>query len=192
MLIFLCHFQGGGLQMYMKSTNGEIEVFLCPDDAPPSEPDIKPNQPQLDERKCVLKLLASWTDFISSFFSYGFSFFIYIIHCCFFSNICLCLVPVGEHYIDVPQPAVIPNQSCTAMDSNDDIVSTLPDTNHIDLEALGLLIKTEMKSEPNSVKNEPVSQDEGHSEGLYLSNLPTVKSLVTKSSPGGLPPWGLS
>lgn len=71
-------------------------------------------------------------------------------------------VPVGEHYIDVPQQTNVPNQG-TTIESNDDIVSILPDTNQIDLEALGLLMKTELKSEPNS-------QDEGHSEGenLYL------------------------
>lgn len=57
------------------------------------------------------------------------------------------------------------NPSCSTVDTHEDMVSILPDTNQIDLEALGLLIKTEMKSEPTSVSNEPVSQDEGHSEG---------------------------
>lgn len=56
---------------------------------------------------------------------------------------------------------MVPNQEGPTLDSNDDIVSILPDTNHIDLEALGLLMKTEMKSEPNS-------QDEGHSEGKIV------------------------
>lgn len=37
--------------MYMKSTDGEIEVFLCPDDAAPSEPGIKNTPSQLDDRK---------------------------------------------------------------------------------------------------------------------------------------------
>ncbi|XP_034231910.1 transcription factor E2F6-like isoform X1 [Thrips palmi] len=105
----------GGLQMYMKSTDGEIEVFLCPDDAAPSESDVKSNPSQIDD------------------------------------------LPVGEHYVEVPQPSVASNQEAPTLDSNDDIVSILPASNHIDLEALGLLMKTELKSEPNS-------QDEGHSE----------------------------
>lgn len=37
--------------MYMKSTNGEIEVFLCPDDSASSESDLKPNTSRVDDRK---------------------------------------------------------------------------------------------------------------------------------------------
>ncbi|KAK3929048.1 Transcription factor E2F2 [Frankliniella fusca] len=115
----------GGLQMYMKSTNGEIEVFLCPDDVGSNDHDVKPNPSQLDD------------------------------------------LPVGEHYIDVPNQQMVPNQSCPTLDSSD-VVSVIPDT-PVDLGALGML-KTEMKSEPTSVNNEPLSQDEGHSEGYNESH----------------------
>lgn len=42
--------------MYMKSTNGEIEVFLCPDDSASSESDLKPNTSRVDDRKYSLNV----------------------------------------------------------------------------------------------------------------------------------------
>ncbi|KAJ1523514.1 hypothetical protein ONE63_001366 [Megalurothrips usitatus] len=134
--------KNGGLQMHMKSTNGEIEVFLCPDDVSSNEPDVKPNPSQLDD------------------------------------------LAVGEHYIDVSQPSMAPNQPCSAIDAHEDIVSILPEPNHIDLEALGLLMKTELKSEPTSI-NEPISQDEGHSEGSSDNTLRLKNALISESDDFG-------
>ncbi|XP_026292194.1 transcription factor E2F6 isoform X1 [Frankliniella occidentalis] len=131
----------GGLQMYMKSTNGEIEVFLCPDDAGTNDQDIKPNTSQLDD------------------------------------------LAVGEHYIDVPTQQMVPNQSCPALEAND-VVSVIPDTN-IDLAALGMLLKTEMKSEPTSANNDPVSQDEGHSEGSLDASHRLRNALISESDDFG-------
>lgn len=142
--------------MYMKSTNGEIEVFLCPDDTASSESDLKPTPAQLDDSEyCTCDRAIEFLCYSVVCHKYM------LLHYISFS------VSVGEHYMDVSQQQMVPNQPISAIDAHDDMVSILPDTNQIDLEALGLLIKTETKSEPTSVCNEPVSQDEGHSEGWF-------------------------